>query len=42
MTSFCGAKISVLKSLGDKITAKKVAIDNDIYYSSNTKFFRKC
>ena len=27
---FIGPKVSVLKSLGDKITAKKVAIDNDI------------
>lgn len=27
---FIGPKVSVLKSLGDKITAKKVAVDNDI------------
>ncbi|WP_271765188.1 pyruvate carboxylase [Aquimarina algiphila] len=27
---FIGPKVSVLRSLGDKITAKKVAIDNDI------------
>ncbi|WP_027419625.1 pyruvate carboxylase [Crocinitomix catalasitica] len=27
---FIGPKVSVLKSLGDKITAKKVALDNDI------------
>ena len=27
---FIGPKVSVLKSLGDKITAKKVAIENDI------------
>ena len=27
---FVGPKVSVLKSLGDKITAKKVAIENDI------------
>jgi len=27
---FVGPKVSVLKSLGDKITAKKVAIDNEI------------
>ena len=27
---FVGPKVSVLKSLGDKITAKKVALDNDI------------
>ena len=27
---FVGPKVAVLKSLGDKITAKKVAVDNDI------------
>ncbi|MDP5106945.1 MAG: pyruvate carboxylase [Polaribacter sp.] len=35
---FIGPKVSVLKSLGDKIAAKKVAIENDIpIIRSNTK-----
>ncbi|GAA3616933.1 pyruvate carboxylase [Flavivirga amylovorans] len=35
---FIGPKISVLKALGDKITAKRVAIDNDIpIIKSNAK-----